>query len=289
MTRKKLTGKNTKKIEVEASLTIEAALGLTVFIFTVIMLLMPMKMLDTQRQVQMVLESASREISQYAYILYRKSEGEADLADLTERENGALPETSALFTKAAAAIYLKGKIEAATGKGRVGEMDFSGTSISENGEEIDLRVEYRLRLPFSIFSLKSVPAASRSLRRGWIGSEGGRGELNRDGQTGEDTIVYVGATMGRYHLSKSCHYLSNDITGVSFDAIGEVKNGSGSHYQPCSVCGKGAVAGSNVYVMPNGKYYHSRRDCSSIGYYVREVPLREVEYLGACSYCGKGK
>lgn len=43
-----------------------------------------------------------------------------------------------------------------------------------------------------------------------------------------------------------------------------------------------------VYIMPNGSSYHTRMDCSSVVSYVREVPLREVKHLGACSYCGEG-
>ena len=44
-----------------ASLTIEAALSLTLFMFTVILLSVPMEILDTQRKVQTVLEVTGRE------------------------------------------------------------------------------------------------------------------------------------------------------------------------------------------------------------------------------------
>lgn len=270
---------------VEASLTIEAAMGLIVFIFTVICLIMPMKMLNTQRRVQMTLEAASRELSQYAYIRYRMSEGETGI-DEKQAENST--ELSSLFTGAAASVYLTAKIEAAAGKGRVEKMNFSKTKLSENGEEIDLRVEYRLKLPFSFFALDSVPASSRSMRRGWIGSAGGRAELGSDRETdGKDVMVYVGNSMGRYHRSKSCHYISNDITGVAYGDIENQRSKSGKKYRPCSVCGKNAGEGKTVYILPDGEYYHSRKECSSLAYYVREVPLREVEYLGECSYCGK--
>ncbi len=35
-----------------------------------------MEMLDTQRKIQTVLETTARELSQYAYIFYRRTEGE---------------------------------------------------------------------------------------------------------------------------------------------------------------------------------------------------------------------
>lgn len=276
---------NSKRQWKEASLTIEASLALTIFIFTVICLIVPMKMLNTQRKVQMVLEETAKELSQYAYIRYRLSKGEAELS---EKQQEVSSEIASLFGGAAAGVYLSIKMNAVAGAGKIEKMNFAGTRISEDGEEINLQVEYCLKLPFSVFTIDSVPTVSGSLRRGWVGSEGGRGDLNREDQKGDETMVYVGNSMGRYHRSRDCHYLSNNISQVGFDEIEDHKSSSGTHYKPCSVCGKNASARSTVYIMPNGSYYHSRKDCSSIAYYVREVPLSEVEYLGECSYCGAG-
>jgi len=50
-----------------ASLTIEAALSLILFMFTVILLSVPMEILDTQRKVQTVLEVTGRELGWQVY------------------------------------------------------------------------------------------------------------------------------------------------------------------------------------------------------------------------------
>lgn len=55
----------------------------------------------------------------------------------------------------------------------------------KNGEEIYLRAKYRLMLPFRVFVLDSVPAASVSFKRGWIGSEGGRNSQGERRQTNQ--------------------------------------------------------------------------------------------------------
>ena len=272
----------------EASLTIEAALGLTIFIFMVICLIMPMKMLNTQRKVQTVLEAVSRDMSEYAYVPYRISMGEADIGDKTDNiETDSGHGMNRLFEKAALSVYLNGKIHEAAGAGVLEALDFSRLRLEDQGEIIDLYVTYRLKLPFSVFRIDSVPAASRSLRRGWIGSEGVRAELEREAQEGKEEMVFVGNNMGRYHRSRDCHYISNKITAVSLDNIKEQINSSGSRYKACSVCEKKGSFSGQVYIMPNGAYYHSKKDCSSIAYYVRQVPLSEVIHLGACSYCGK--
>lgn len=277
--------------KVRASLTVEAALGLSLFVFAVICLIMPLKMLDTQRRVQMVTEAFSKELSQYAYIQYRMLKGETIDPAQTEagEDGGSMPDVSAgLFAEAAAKIYLRGKIEAAVKTGSVTGLDFSRMVLSEDGGTIDIYAAYRLKLPFKIFALDSVPAVSRSLRRGWIGSPGERWKGQGEDEEGE-TMVYVGKNMSRYHWFADCHYISNDISQVSFDAVSGLKNDQGKHYKPCSVCGKGAGPGSAVYILPGGRYYHSSRNCSSLAFYVRKVPLSEVEYLGECSYCKKKK
>ena len=70
---------------VSGSLTAEAALALTLFIFTVILLAAPVEMLDTHRRVQMVLEAAAREMAADAVLLQggtdearEDAEGEAE-------------------------------------------------------------------------------------------------------------------------------------------------------------------------------------------------------------------
>lgn len=283
---KKLLEKRTR-----GSLTVEAALGLSLFVFAVLCLIMPLKLLDTQRRVQMVLEAFSKELSQYAYLQYRMLEGETvenGREPSLEEEEGMPGSAAELFGRAAAEVWLRRKLGTALKSGSVEGLDFSGMVLSEDGGTLDIQISYRMKLPFAIFTLDSVPAVSRSLRRGWIGSPGARWN-RQEGDGDGEVMVYVGKTMSRYHWFSDCHYISNEIAEVSFDSIGGVINNQGKHYKPCSVCGKGAVSGSCVYILPGGKYYHGSKNCSSLAFYVRKVPLSEVEYLGECSYCKKKK
>lgn len=282
-----MSGKYNYKSRPEASLTIEASLSLTVFMLMVFLLMMPMKLLDTQRRVQLVLESAAKDLSQYAYIRYRSLQGETGLEGKNPEEAGE--EALQFLEQAGITVLLMNRIRKAAGDGRVEDLNFGGTSISVDGEWVDLQVKYKLRLHFSLFRLDSVPAAARCFRRGWIGSEGDRQALGRDTGAEDETMVYIGKNMGRYHWFPDCHYISNDIAAVSYAAVGDKLSVSGTHYKPCSVCGKGSGAGDTVYILPNGSYYHGRRNCSSLTSYVKTVPLSEVAHLGECSYCRRMK
>lgn len=259
----------------QGSLTVEAALSVTVFLFTVIFLSVPMELIDTQRKVQTVLEAVSRELSWQVYRQYAEREGEEKGADTVGRE---------LLTEAGLQLYLQDRIRRAGGR-KIQDVSCFGSRITEGGEWIDLKARYRLKLPFPVFALESVTLSSRSRRRGWIGSEGGR-FLEMGVKEDAPVYVYIGKNSTRYHRTPDCHYISNQIMAVSLEEAKVRRNAEGKTYKPCHVCGKLAQQSGAAYLLPGGEYYHGRSDCSSLACYVRKVPLSEVEHLGACSYCG---
>lgn len=260
------------------SLTVEAALSLSLFIFMVILLAMPLDMLATRRSIQMTLESTGRDLSKKAWLLTCR-DGEKNA------ESDADTDTSLLGT-AAVQAYLMAKLASGNEASKIEQIDVTGSRISADGEIIDLRVSYRAKLPLGVFSVKNIPFTARCFRRGWIGSAGLVHHGAEDAGK-EETMVYVGRDSTRYHRSPSCHYLSNHIRAVAAGDIGKAKNDSDRRYRPCAVCGR--TAGSGVYyVLPEGEVYHTDPECSSLSAYVRKVPLSEVEYLGPCSYCGGG-
>lgn len=166
---------------------------------------------------------------------------------------------------------------------RLESVSFSRSSVLREGETIDLIMSYRLRLPFSVFGLDSIPMTARSCRRAWTGQEGGGSK----GSSQEDEIVYVGKYSTRYHRKRTCHYLYNDIQQISIDEVKSIRNSFGRKYKPCSRCGRFAGDNGSVYIMPGGERYHSDRNCPSIEAYVKAVPLSEARHLGACSYCSQ--
>ena len=110
----------TRRGLLEASLTLEASLSLTVFIFAVIILAMPMEMLDTQRKIQTVLETTARELSQYAYIFYRRTEGE----ELRDTDGTDSLVTAEAFAEGAGTGISGGENQ---GSGRAGENQRTGS------------------------------------------------------------------------------------------------------------------------------------------------------------------
>ena len=269
---------------VSASMTLEASLALSRFVFASVSLILPMKIMTTQRRIQAGLESACEDLSKYGYLADAIFKEMADLipgADESDLEFGKkILETTAVIAYGKTVAMSKVDTE------QIRSVSMIHSAVTENGEIVDLVMEYEIQMPFPVLGLKSISTTARSRRRMWTGRSGLSSLSGGEESKEEDPIVYVGKASTRYHLSRECHYLSSKLTAVPFEVIGEKRNTNGGKYYPCAVCGSGASTGSSVYIASSGSSYHTTRGCRSLIAYVRAVHLSEVKHLGACSYCG---
>ena len=266
------------RIKKEGSLTIEAAMALPLFIFFMILMMMPMEIMNIDRQVQTALEGVGEDLSQYAYLLQR---GKEDKPESTSKMTGIQKEILTSLAGEGVLFYARKRVEDKVDMRRIEGISFSRSSVLRDDKTIDLIMNYQVKLPFSVFGLKSVPMTARSTRRAWIGKEGGKGEQGME----SEEIVYVGKGSTRYHMVRTCHYLYNDLKSVSRDEVVNMRNLSGSTYKPCSRCQPKKEGDGPVYIMPSGEKYHTDQNCSSIISYASAVSLETVRHLGACSYC----
>jgi len=261
--------KNRKRVSFSASgsLTAEAAVALPLFLFAGVILMMPFRILDVERQVQASIETVGEEISQTAYF---------------SLEN---PRGNEVMTTAAAYVYAEAAVRMKLAKLPIENISLASSRLLTDGETVDLVVDYELRLPFSVLGFSHVKRTNRCFRRAWIGKDGSAPADGKDPD--EDVIVYVGKDSTRYHERRDCHYLDNHLQAVALAEIGDYRNQDGGKYYPCSRCG--AESKTVVYIMKSGNHYHSSTTCTAITAYVKAVPKSQVEYLGACSYCSGGK
>lgn len=269
-------------LSIPASLTLEAVMSLTLFIFAVVCLILPMKIMNTERKIQAALEKMGEDYSQYAYVAHALEKGKlssvAGAGDFAKQFGRQM-------ISGAAQGYAQVQVSSYVDTEAMKQIRMLRSQILEDGETIDLVFDYEIRLPFPVLGLSALQRSARCKRRAWIGKEGKDYGEDTGGDAGEDPVVYIGKNSTRYHRSRSCHYLSNNLTGVARDKVSGLRNDNGGRYYPCAVCGKNA--GSTVYIMPSGSSYHSSKRCTAIVAYARAVRLSEVEHLGACSYCGK--
>lgn len=262
-----------KRVWLSASLTIEGALALSLLVFASVIMLIPMKMMDVQRRVQAGMEACGEELSQMVYLLHiRKDPGEKPSPGLAQ--------------ELAAEAYTYAKVMRHVEMKEISSVSFRRSRILEDGETICLVMDYEITLPFSVFRINRFPMQTVTYKRAWVGKKGKLGEEEVGGE--EEVMVYVGKGSTRFHWSDGCHYLENQLVSCKKEEVGAMRNEYGGKYSPCGVCGASKAAG-DVFIFSGGSSYHSSQDCTSITAYVRQVPLSEAAYLGACSYCSQNK
>ncbi len=270
-------------LSASGSMTLETALVLSLFVFASVILMLPMKIMTTERRMQAGLEAVGEDLSRYAYILEALKDGDEASVQGADEEERSLGE---LLGTGAALVYIREKVLEHVDTSQVSSVSVLDSEFLEEDGMIRLIVRYQIDFPFPVLGAGSLSRTIQCSRRAWIGKEGLAGSGEGENEE-EDPIVYVGKNSTRYHLSRSCHYLSNSLTAVLLESVAEMRNAGGGRYRPCAICGAAAGAGSTVYIMPSGSSYHSTADCTAIVAYVRAVRLSEVSYLGACSYCGR--
>lgn len=257
-----------------ASITIEAALVLPIIISILVFLITPLKIMDINRRIQYISEVASREAAEYAYGIFYKN-----IIDSTNK-NMILNLSSDL----ALSEFVKYKINKSIKEDKIINLNTYETECMRDGENIVIRVSYAYKMPFDILGLYKIEQNIISYRRAWIGNIKNIDDNEED--TLKEEYVYVGNNMSRYHLDSKCHYLFNNLISVYYRDVDKLRNKNGGKYEACARCGNNINNGI-VYILQNGKAYHSNPECTAIISYVRRVKKREVEYLGACQYCGK--
>lgn len=265
------------------SMTIEAALVLPLFLFAMVTIMMMFTVMDRQRQVQTAVEAVCEDISRLAYANYEIKRGETKINTPDEEYGYYFRE--GLIGQVVTAAYVEVRLRNELKEKDIESLSLAGSRFLEDGEMVDLVAVYKIRLPFPVFRMKEISMVSRSSRRAWIGKDGGwlKGSEGDD----EEILVYVGKGSTRYHRSRTCHYLYNQLISVALESIDSYRNTSGGKYSACSRCGE--HAGQTVYIMKSGSSYHSTSSCSSITAYVRAVKISEVIHLGACTYCSGGE
>lgn len=264
-----------KRAHLKASLTIEAAIGFPLILFSMIVLMIPLRMMDADRQMQLAAEAVAADVSKYMYGINELEHGrnvnvEGEAGDFMNIKND-------VALGAFAAARTKEKVT----DNALSIVNFMGSEFMRDNDVITVRLEYSYKLPFSVLGLGTLTQETVASRRAWTGRDGSSGAVTAGEPDEGDEWVYIGRNSTRYHLSASCHYLSNSW---SSSIVGS--DGKASGKKPCDRCGRAAAPGQTVYITPNGEKFHTDINCSAMKAYPQIVKKSTVEYMGCCSYCG---
>lgn len=244
-------------IQKRASMTVEAALVLPIFLFAMILVSYLGQLIKCQDEMQWAMTRVAREAS----------------AEYGAGQSRLLKSQGYYLTKLN--CYIKG-----TGI----SVSLLESKLLEKNDEIDLIASYQVTLPFRWIPVSNCRFRQRVHTRAFTGVE------SRDNDRKQkDTIVYVTKTGRVYHRNPECTYLKLSISQIKYADAGAMRNESGGRYKPCERCcrGKTFTVQSPIWIANYGDRFHSNRSCSGIKRSIQKIMLSEVGNRTPCSKCGK--
>lgn len=284
-----------KKQNQTASLTVEAALVMPLFLYFIIAFLYFIQIFTLQEQVQTGITKMALDLSKAAYF-YK------DFPDLNEayqfdktifpceissRIDGT---TDRIMSGETLHLYAKKylnveKLNTSCIKGGYDGIDFSCSSIWNKEEIVDITLKYKVTIPLKIFQLGEISMLQRVKGRAWTGYEI-EAVYNTNKDSNQDNTVYITETGTVYHKSKECSHIKlsiRSVNGIPYD----LRNENGAKYYACEVCGSSGGEFSLYYITSDGNRYHTTRNCSKLKRSIKEIPISEVGSRKPCSRCGK--
>lgn len=260
----------------KGSMTVEAAFALPFFLFFFLQVMSAINMIGLNSRVSAALHQTGNQMA-FAGYAYEKTIG------------NILPDalSSVVLTEG----YAKGKILAYIGqkyldgscvKNGAAGLHFTGTSIMDGDDMIEIRVSYQVSPIFSILGFDSFGMGQCYYGRAWTGYHV---ENHVTDWEAEDPMVYITETGTVYHTDRNCTYLNPSISSVDAGTIEAQRNLSGRTYSPCAICG-GLRGQSSVYITGQGTSYHSSITCSGLKRTIYTIPLSQAGGRGRCSKCG---
>lgn len=258
-----LTNSNKERASIlgsKASVTVEAALTIPIFLFAVLSLVYLLEIQSIRMSIRSAVQSAAKTAAQDVVML-----------------------------PAVNIIKLKSDIVNNIGSERVERSILAGgssgihcgkTYMSILTGEIHVTVEYTVKLPFPKFTRLTAKFKETMKVKGW------NGYSKREGDSQEEQIVYITDNGFVYHEDYQCTYLQLSIRFVPASNLSGIRNEDGGRYHKCDKCVHGNTM-AGVYVTNTGGKYHNSLNCSGLKRTVYAVKKSEVSMLGGCSRCSK--
>lgn len=281
----------------QASLTVEAALVMPLFLYFMIAFLYFIQIFMLQEQIQTSITKMALNLSKTAYLCKDFPDLE-ELLDFDQTVFGnefdiSLNEladsvTSPSILKLYASNYINtDRINNSCIKNGFEGISFENSSIFNDQDEIDIVVKYKVKIPVKVFVIGEMTMVQRVKLRSWTGFEVAAAySTSENDAEGDGTTVYITETGSVYHKNRNCSHIKLSVTSVQ-GIPSELRNDSGSKYKMCEACctgNEGELA--TYYITSDGTRYHSKRDCSKIKRTVKEISLSEVVDRQPCKRCG---
>lgn len=258
-----LPNTNTQRVsapETRANVTIEAAMGIPLFLFAVLCLIYLLEIQSIRISISNAAQNAAKSAAEQTAVV------------------------PVLNT-----IKLKSDMVSLIGEERISRSIIDGGSagiscwksymLPDSGE-INVIVEYKIKVPVPMLGSRSAKMKEEFKISAWTGYE------DRGMEEEDDEIVYITDSGAVYHEDYQCRYLQLSISYVPYSGLGGLRNEDGGRYYRCEKCVHGEAL-NGVYITEYGNKYHNSLNCSGLKRTIRAVRKSEVQGRGGCSKCSQ--
>lgn len=260
---------------VVASMTVEAAIVLPLFLFFFLNLGCAIELIRLHGNLEFALCDIGNRMAVYGYVLSgveQENEWVEELKDVV---------LSYTYVKKEIVDYLGEQYleESPIEKGMDGLL-FLESEIFGEEDCFELVVTYQVD-PFSnVAGFGSFRMANRYYGHVWNGYQIPGTD---DGDVKED-VVYVAENGSVYHEDRNCSHISLSVREVSLQKAYESRNVNGGKYEPCVKC-KNAGAMEKVYITDEGESIHYKKDCAALKRTVYALNLKNAGRYQPCTRC----
>lgn len=272
----KLNAKKAEKVSsgtsLSASLTLESAWILPIFLFCMLVLICYLDMLRVQVRITSSLCESAKVMSMYMY-------------GAEESDNI----TTAILTREMGCAYAKKHLEEDLSGERLTGLKNGISGISMGGSHIDgqkikLQAKYKYQFPVSMIPMVEIPLMSSCTVYTWNGYDANDWAGIAAMDSGD--MVYLTNWESVYHRDADCSHLTLSVSVTDIDSVESQRNSYGKKYTPCEKCVKQTTSSGFCYITKQGDCYHTSRTCSGLTRNIRYVLLEEDSGMRPCSRCG---
>lgn len=278
----------------EASMTVEAALVLPLFLFFLMNVLFLLDVIRLQSRITAALQQTGDRICEYAWYREYAAGGAVGSGDGAETGGIEIPQAAGDILSLA---FVSGEVRNHLGsdymnstclRGGSGGISYLQSKILSGDDIVEIHADYRTRPFIPVLNGPDFSMRSTYYGHAWTGYEIGSGTGTESGSSSgdpSDDRVIVAENGVVYHTDPDCVYLRPDIRETDASALGHLRANDGSIYHPCEYCHPSPDG--TVYITPDGNRYHSTRSCSRLLRTTHEETVEDVSaHLRPCPKCG---
>jgi hypothetical protein len=277
-----------QKHKARGSITLEAAIALTIFMMLVFFVSSFMIIINTEVAMQVHIDNVARKtakIAFYAEAAAEMAEQNQSLQEITDKIFNKLGQTgdeeiNENLEKMLDKGYLMVQLVKNTGGNLINSSrflcDIKGITVEDSSIEngiIDMVVRYKIKVPFVNKYLK---VCQRALVKDWTGVD----------ITETTDMVYITETGKVYHTTKDCSHLVIHISKTTFGQVNSQRNSEGEKYYKCQYCVKeDLLSESSIFITEDGNKYHTSLQCQGLTRRIIEIDKNQVGERKPCSAC----